>query len=466
MKGSTPSSRGVRFGVFEVDLEAGQLLKDRQRVKLQEQPFQVLAMLLERPGQVVTRDELQQRLWSADTFVDFDHGLNKAINKIREALGDSADNPRFVETLARRGYRFIAPVEQAGGERLSKSSLAVEKIPDASVPSAPTELQEVERGQTRRWTAGWTWMAVLTALTLAGVWFHFHRVGATQMNVVRFTSYPGKEKDPALSPDGQRLAFAWDGESGDNFDIYVRSIEPAGELPLTTERPLRLTTDPAAELSPTWSPDGRYLAFARVSAGNSAIYVIPPMGGQERKLTELYSVWSEGKSLDWSPTGKSLIVSAKNAREGPYSFYLISADTGDNRKLTSPPEGMRADIFPAFSPDGQTLAFRQRFASNYLYLLPLNQPEPKRLPTHTDSWGHAWSADGREIVFASLKGGTTQLWRISASGANPRPLGIGGNGSDPTISRQGNRLAYVEATYDTDIWRIEVPKVRGSDEPS
>ena len=108
MKRSTPSMRQVRFGVFELDLEAGVLRRNGRKVKLQEQPFQVLAMLLERPGQVVTREELQQRLWSTDTFVDFDHGLNKAINKIRLALGDSADAPRFVETLARRGYRFIA----------------------------------------------------------------------------------------------------------------------------------------------------------------------------------------------------------------------------------------------------------------------------------------------------------------------------------------------------------------------
>jgi DNA-binding winged helix-turn-helix (wHTH) protein len=101
----------VRFGVFEVDLKSGEVRKDGLKVKLAEQPFQVLVALLEHPGEVVTREELQQKLWSNDTFVDFDNSLNKAIKKIREALGDSADNPRFVQTLARRGYRFIAPVE-------------------------------------------------------------------------------------------------------------------------------------------------------------------------------------------------------------------------------------------------------------------------------------------------------------------------------------------------------------------
>jgi DNA-binding winged helix-turn-helix (wHTH) protein len=108
---SSGQARLVRFGVFEADFEAGELRKNGVRIRLQEQPFQVLAALLERAGQVVTREELRQKIWPADTFVDFDHSLNTAVNKIREALGDSASNPRFVETLARRGYRFIAPCD-------------------------------------------------------------------------------------------------------------------------------------------------------------------------------------------------------------------------------------------------------------------------------------------------------------------------------------------------------------------
>ncbi|HEY6946254.1 MAG TPA: winged helix-turn-helix domain-containing protein, partial [Candidatus Acidoferrum sp.] len=100
----------VRFGVFEVDIIAGELRKNGLRLRLPAQPFQVLAILLERPGEVVTREELRERLWPGDTFVDFDHSLSTAINKIREALSDSAENPRFVETRPRRGYRFIAPV--------------------------------------------------------------------------------------------------------------------------------------------------------------------------------------------------------------------------------------------------------------------------------------------------------------------------------------------------------------------
>src|ERR1700746_2473175 len=105
----------LRFGVFEVDVRAGELRKQGKRIKLQKQPFHVLTVLLQRPGEVVTREELRNQNWPADTFVDFDNSLNTAINKLRDALGDSADDPRFIETLPRRGYRFIAPVTRVDG---------------------------------------------------------------------------------------------------------------------------------------------------------------------------------------------------------------------------------------------------------------------------------------------------------------------------------------------------------------
>jgi cholera toxin transcriptional activator len=126
--------RVARFGVFELDLSAGELRKSGAKLRLQEQPFQVLALLLERAGEVVTREELRQKLWPSDTFVDFDHSLNTAINKVREVLGDSASSPRYVETLARRGYRFIAPVQASGISEAPAASLKVQ-TPTAAVSS-------------------------------------------------------------------------------------------------------------------------------------------------------------------------------------------------------------------------------------------------------------------------------------------------------------------------------------------
>ena len=129
MPPSDTSTKILRFGVFEVDPRAGELRKYGLRLKLPEQPFQILTLLLERPGNIITRDELRNRLWPGDTFVDFDHGLNNAVMRLREVLGDSSESPRFVETIPRRGYRFIAPVEE---------SLPVRSEADASSPSAVT----------------------------------------------------------------------------------------------------------------------------------------------------------------------------------------------------------------------------------------------------------------------------------------------------------------------------------------
>ena len=125
----------LRFGVFELNLSAGELRKHGLRVQLQAQPFQVLVMLLEHQGEVVTREDIQKKVWQGDTFVDFDHGLNKAINKIRDALGDSAQNPRFVETVARRGYRFLAEVR------------VVEGTPDGNAGPAATAEPTLETGK-------------------------------------------------------------------------------------------------------------------------------------------------------------------------------------------------------------------------------------------------------------------------------------------------------------------------------
>jgi len=131
----------LRFGVFEVDLRAGELRKQGKRIKVQEQPLQVLATLLQNSGDVVTREELRAQIWPEDTFVDFDNSLNTSINKLREALGDSADNPRFIETLPRRGYRFIVPVS---------SNTGIEKPTPDPVPRPRWKIRPAWRGCCRR----------------------------------------------------------------------------------------------------------------------------------------------------------------------------------------------------------------------------------------------------------------------------------------------------------------------------
>src|SRR5205085_2025432 len=141
----------IRFGVFEVDLASGELRKQGVRIKLQEQPFQALVALIERPGEVLTREELQKRLWPADTTVDFDRGLNKAIARVRDALGDDADNPRFIETLPSRGYRFLSQAGPAFS-------------PVTEIRSSPASAPPVAPRRRLPWIAGGLAVAILATI--------------------------------------------------------------------------------------------------------------------------------------------------------------------------------------------------------------------------------------------------------------------------------------------------------------
>jgi TolB-like protein/DNA-binding winged helix-turn-helix (wHTH) protein/Flp pilus assembly protein TadD len=193
----------LRFGVFEVDLRAGELRKHGVRLRLQEQPFQVLAMLLERPGETVTREELRNRLWTADTFVDFDHGVNKAINRIRDALGDSATSPRFVETVARRGYRFIADVAVEGVPLARSETRTGDLIAGADESVAPVAIPP-PMGRLRRWYP-WTITGVTLALASIVVVVWARQFRALQLPPIRSLAVLPLEN---LSGDNSQEYFA------------------------------------------------------------------------------------------------------------------------------------------------------------------------------------------------------------------------------------------------------------------
>jgi Tol biopolymer transport system component/DNA-binding winged helix-turn-helix (wHTH) protein len=440
MESSARPPRLIRFGVFEVDPEAGELRKQGLKIKLQEQPFQVLALLLEQPGRVVTRDELQNKLWSTETFVDFEHGVNTAISKIREALGDSAENPRFVETLARRGYRFIAPVVGVGGVR-----------PNVGAGLAPSADGE-GKALPYKFAALAAIVVIAVALGVAG-WFWFRRLRATTpegpLTAVPLTSYAGTEQSPSFSPDGNEVAFSWNGEKQENFDIYLQLIG--------SPTPVRLTTDPADDLSPAFSPDGRSIGFLRVSKEDATFIVIPAIGGPERIVADLPD--NVGR-FSWLPDGKWVVTDG---------LALLSTETGETRALTSPPAKSFPDFNPAVSPDGRTIAFNRQttWGASEIYLLELSEDlkpkgEPRRLTSlNGASYDPTWTPNGREIIFSSgiASWFDSSLWKVPASGAGEpeQLLQFSGRAvSCPTISRSGNRLAYQRAVWDPNIWRLSL----------
>ena len=303
--------------------------------------------------------------------------------------------------------------------------------------------------------------ALALALMIGGlIWFYALRDPAKAtlppMKYVSFTSYPGFEGSPAFSPDGNQLAFYWSGEKNDNPDIYVMRIG--------SQKPLRLTTDPAADYEPKWSPDGRQIAFIRVAESEIAIYTVPALGGPDRKLLSLGAKADWGgwvPVLDWSTDGKYIACVEKTSSQSPFNIFLLSPETGERRVLTSPAAPLLGDTLPAFSPDSQTVAFVRTAAdvSQDVYLVPVTGGEPRRLTfDNVPLSSTAWNADGREIIFSSTReGGDYGLWRISASGGTPERAAVGGhNVPGASVSRQGNRLAYVQWSGDFNIYGIDV----------
>jgi Tol biopolymer transport system component len=311
----------------------------------------------------------------------------------------------------------------------------------------------------------------LIAVITGAVWFRSLRpvpkVAAPPTYLFPSTTLRGLLQQAArFSPDGNRIAFSWDGGKGDNWNIYVKRIGK-GE-------PLRLTFGPAQDDTPTWSPDGRYIAFRRHSGSEheDGIYVVPALRGTERKLhtPSLYAWWIVGAGLDWSPDGKYLAyVDGPANQQSPAIFLLAVDNPGDIRALTTS-AWLSGDHDPHFSPDGQTVAFGHWAPEdvNDIFLVHLAGGEPKRLTFDNEGTGGLdWTPDGAYIVFSSDRlGGRGRLWKVRASGGQPEPLSVGpGAAVSPALSRVGRRLAYTQWDMNYNIWRYEVPRTAGPSAP-
>jgi Tol biopolymer transport system component len=317
----------------------------------------------------------------------------------------------------------------------------------------------------RRSAKRWLWAMTLLGLALVvglGLWFSSLRTSPhPPLQTTPLTSYVGIEFLPAFSPDGKQVAFVWNGEKGDNIDIYVKLVE-AGT-------PHRLTTHPADDSFPAWSPDGSHIAFRRHTQESDAVYLIPSLSGPERKLADIFprrlGPRVGGDGLAFSLDGKFLVVPDKESAGEPFSIVQISTETGAKRPLSSPLAGSVGDNTPSFSPDGSQLAFSRMNGQGVedIYLMRAEGGEPRRLTfDNRDIRDLDWTADGREIVFISDREGDIGLWRVSASGGTPERLltAVGYTISRLSISRKGNRLAYAQQFLDTNIWRVELASTK------
>jgi DNA-binding winged helix-turn-helix (wHTH) protein len=391
------SPRLVRFATFEVDFPAGELRKSGVKLRLTGQPFQVLTILLERPGEVVTREELQKRLWP-DTFVDVDHNLNTAINKIREVLGDSAEIPRFVETLPRRGYRFIAPVDLGSG--LVRSQQGAPQ----RVPLRP----QTESGETvrkpplqRHWVLGLSGAAILVVAVFS-YWLTRPLMTPKVSGYRRITNDGHAKKFridafPVIATDGLRLYFAETANSGMRSTLNQASASggETSSVPTPFEQNIELG-DIASNRSD--------LLLQTFVAGESEmpLWILPALGGVPRRVGDVL-----GRDAAWSPNGER-IAYAKG-----HELYVCKADGTDIRKLVAAPGPVR---WPRWSPNGRVLRFTVGNPGGWTSIeeVTADGGRPRAL---LPGWkggsccGH-WTADGEYYVFQSTFNSRTDIWAL------------------------------------------------------
>lgn len=475
MQTSNPAAPTYQFGNFELVGSKAELRKNGVPLRLPAQPIQVLLLLLERAGTVVTREEIQKLLWPGDTIVNFDVGLNRCIRQIRSVLLDDADVPRYIKTVPRVGYCFIAAVKVY---RAQETALTVPELTlDSQLAIFSPSGEPKASAEPIHWrfsgfrVSGAVVIRAVLALSLIIVGLVLRSVYQNRFvkgldyTVVPLANALGEASTPTFAPDGRQIAFVWNGVKRDNFDIYVKSIG--------SQEVLRLTNDSEIDYSPAWSPDGEWIAFCRGTERGGAIWLISPMGGGERKIIDIHSsAQSTNRLISWTPDGKWLVYSDDSGNDERESLFLINVQSREERQLTFPSKS-EADMEPAIAPDGRTLAFIRdtgRGVSS-IYLLPFRADSRDRVTPKQQIWSGfenvycgrpGWTPDSKRLVFASNRTGEHQLWIVAAAGWNKKPERIGSLGSDITdiTTSTDGKLAIVRERFDTNIWKFDLSAPR------
>src|ERR1700687_1214852 len=445
----------VTFGPFEADLSTGELRKSGLKLKLGAQPFDILAMLLERPGELVTRDELRKKIWAEDTFVDFNHGLNAAVNKLRDTLGDSADDPRYIETVPRRGYRFIGsvivpaaaqhPDFVAAASALSMapqsaslaSGLPVSIAPEeVFVPSTANPLAKAKRRRLRVYAGAFGVLAAVlvggfalvhhtqiqaafdanerkeraaklrfesTVVGAPGIWrsdlAHPSDPGAHKLVI----SGGGRNEGPQPSPDGNKLAFMSD-RSG-TMEIWASDNDGSNLRQLTSMGPCG---------SPQWSPDGRWVAFDSANKNSPGVFFISAEGGP---ITTHVDLHAESMVPRWSRDGKWIYFAS--ARDTAKQVWKAPIAGGPAMQVT-----IHGGFAPTESYDGKTLYYAKHSEPNpEIWEAPMNGGEEKLVsPLLRPSWWANWAVTETGILFISRDGEQThaiEFYDFAAGSVRP-----------------------------------------------
>jgi Tol biopolymer transport system component/DNA-binding winged helix-turn-helix (wHTH) protein len=437
----------LQFGVYELDRDAMELRKHGVTVRLQEQPLRVLASLVERPGEIVTREELQQQIWGKDTFVDFEQSLNKAVNRLREALNDEAGQPRYVETVPRRGYRFIAPVTELNATEPPRLP-----IPQSSVSETTRAKPEVRRPRVRTITI-FAAAAVLVAVGISAAVFWRRPEKSALADAKRITTASGC--CARLSRDGKLLAYA-SGIAGGVLHIWVQQTD-GGE-------PIQVTSGSDRDDWPDFSPDGTHIAFCSWKDGGG-IFIVPALAGEPKRLT------TSGDQPLYFPDGRQIL-------------YLDGTDMNTDAMIVSADSGKRTPLRlnqnflvhgPALlSPDGDQIIFygvskrgSDKQDRPWIASLAASEARLLRLPgteqDDAEELVRAWvrGKDGSQWIIYSLSAG--EVWKVLRVGTSPQGQihgepeqlisGTGHLGSSFSVSQDG-KLIYTLLSRTNSIYEI------------
>jgi Tol biopolymer transport system component/DNA-binding winged helix-turn-helix (wHTH) protein len=465
--GNGNGNRLVRFGPFEADFHSREVRKAGSRIRIQDQPFKVLQILLESAGDLVTREELQSHIWPNESFGDFDHAVNVAVGKLRAALGDSADNPSFIETVPRRGYRFVAPLEGAAAETL------LDLPPKAGIPNV-TPASDLKRRPAAL-------LALLAALVLlaAGIFVLWRTrfrqrepdpVSRLQETKISRISADGNIGPVAISPDGKYIAFA----SSDNGKEPERSAQGAAAITWQLRGPLRpgvslrirqLSGASSVEIASsknayndlTFGPDGNSIFYRQQDDnGMGFVYQVPVLGGGSRKVaTDVDS------SVTVSPDGKKLAFVRHNPPK-EISQLVIAMTDGTGEQVLAQTKYPEAFDYPAWSRDGARVAcvLRKSLLGALADLVEVDVANGKRGRPILQDWPGlgqlAWTANPDGLVFVGQDGtasGQGQLFYLPYPNGTPRKIT---NGVDVyerlSVSNDSRHLATVLVQSNATIW--------------